>query len=142
MYFADLTPYEYGRENAKPDVLNIGWLSAGHQFPVGPTSEGFRADLRRLVQAPVNLYRGIHLCEFCPPPPEKLTPSGLRTIDPVPGTFGNGEIRVRAHDITYVAPVLVLHYVEAHSYAPPAEFVRAVESAFAQEPNKTMEPTR
>lgn len=142
MYFADLTPYEYGREDAKPDVLNVGWLSVGHSFPAGPTSEGFRAGLRCLVQAPVNVYRGIHLCEFCPRPPENLTPSGLRTIDPAPGTFGNGEVRVRAHGTTYVAPVLVLHYVEAHNYAPPAEFVSAVELAFTQEPNKGIEPTR
>jgi hypothetical protein len=46
---------------------------------------------------------------------------------PLPGTTGNGEIRVRAaNGITYVAPVLVLHYVVEHGYLPPQEFIEAV----------------
>jgi hypothetical protein len=51
-------------------------------------------------------------------------------IEPVPGTTGNGEIRVAAaNGITYVAPVLVLHYVVAHKYLPPQEFIDAVTNA-------------
>ena len=42
---------------------------------------------------------------------------------------GNGEIRVPAlqGDIVYVAPQLVAHYVEAHNYLPPPEFIESVE---------------
>ena len=48
-------------------------------------------------------------------------------LDPTPGTTGNGEIRIDANDgITYVAPVLILHYVSEHHYAPPQQFVDAV----------------
>jgi hypothetical protein len=48
-------------------------------------------------------------------------------LDPLPGTTGNGEIRVTAtNGINYVAPVLILHYVGAHEYLPPKEFIDAV----------------
>jgi hypothetical protein len=143
MYFADLSSYEYGREDPRPDVVNIGWLSVDFPVTKGKTSDAFLVRLRQLVQAPVNLYRGAHLCEFCPPPPVKVTEGGLRLIEPPPGTSGNGEIRVSDRSgITYVAPVLILHYVETHGYLPPLEFILAVESITTQEPNKTIEPTR
>ncbi|WP_456057523.1 DUF7919 family protein [Aliidongia dinghuensis] len=38
-----------------------------------------------------------------------------------------GEIRIKAKSgITYVAPVLIFHYVTIHGYLPPQEFVDAV----------------
>jgi hypothetical protein len=44
--------------------------------------------------------------------------------------MGNGEIRVPGlSGVVYVAPVLVAHYVEAHNYRPPDEFIQAVLSA-------------
>jgi hypothetical protein len=129
MFFADLTPYEYGRDEPQAHILNIGWLSHDHPFSTGPVSEAFVQMLRRLVAAPVNLYRGSHLCEFCPDPPVFLSPGGLRMIDPPPSTAGNGEIRVVGNaGRIYVAPVLVVHYVEEHKYQPPAEFIAAVVS--------------
>jgi hypothetical protein len=120
----------------------VGWLSRDHSFPTATPSESLVSSLANLVSAPVNLYRGIHLCEFCPPPPEKLSPGGIPMLDPPPGTFGNGEIRVCGEDgITFVAPVLVLHYVTVHQYAPPAAFVRAAKSAQAR-PNNSLVRTR
>jgi hypothetical protein len=66
---------------------------------------------------------GFHVCEFCLQPPEKKPP---------PETTGNGEIRVvDVHGITYVAPVLVLHYVVAHEYLPPPKFTEAAIKAAA-----------
>jgi hypothetical protein len=127
MYFPDLTPYEYGRAAPQPNVVNVGWLAAAHPFPAssGTLDERFTAALQRLA-TPVNLSRGSHLCEFCPPPPMKLFPGGIPMLDPAPGTTGNGEIRITAaNGTTYVAPVLILHYVIAHGYLPPREFVDA-----------------
>jgi hypothetical protein len=86
--------------------------------------------LAELVKSPVNLYRGLHLCEFCPEPPTVLSPGGIKMMNPPPGTAGNGEIRVAALDGNiYVAPVLIYHYVTAHGYVPPREFVDAVDAA-------------
>jgi hypothetical protein len=48
-------------------------------------------------------------------------------IEPLPGTTGDGEIRVIGADgVTYAAPVLLLHYVVVHKYSPPQQFVEAV----------------
>ncbi len=127
MYFRDLTPYEYGRTEPQANVLNVGWLSPTHRFPSGALEEGFVSALERLVASPVNLYRGLHICEFCPPPPYKLIGGGSLMPDPLPGTTGNGEIRIAAtNGNTYVAPVLIFHYVVAHGYLPPKEFIDAV----------------
>src|SRR5580704_6216804 len=126
MYFADLTPYEYGGTARHAHVLNVGWLSADHPFSKGAAADRLVAALQRLVATPVNLYRGSHFCEFCDLP-MKMSPSGIPIPDPLPGTTGNGEIRVTAADgTTYVAPVLILHYVVAHAYLPPQEFVEAM----------------
>lgn len=132
MFFADLTPYEYGYAMPRTNILNVGWLARGHAFPVGVVSEAFAKALRRLIKSPENLYRGYHSCEFCPEPPVVVSSTGLRVRGPPGETEGNGEIRVAGADgIVYVAPVLVAHYVEVHRYRPPDQFIQAVISADA-----------
>jgi hypothetical protein len=127
LYFDDLSPYQYGRAALDAGIVNIGWLSRDHAYETGKVPSEFVAALRALVAAPVNLYRGLHLCEFCPAPPIVTTPKGLQLIEPRPGTAGNGEIRVVGSDgITHVAPVMVLHYIEVHGYRPPDAFIAAV----------------
>lgn len=99
-------------------------------FPVGAAPETFVNALRRLAKSPENLYRGYHTCEFCPEPPLVVDATGRRVISPPGDTMGNGEIRVAgANGVVYVAPVLIAHYVEVHSYRPPDEFIQAVVSA-------------
>jgi hypothetical protein len=130
MFFADLTPYEYGYEMPRSNVLNVGWLSRGHVFPVGPVPGMLVNALRRLAKSPENLYRGYHNCEFCPEPPLVVDSTGRRVIGPPGDTMSNGEIRVAgSNGVAYFAPVLVAHYVEVHNYRPPEEFIRAVLSA-------------
>jgi hypothetical protein len=129
MYFPDLTPYEYDRRERRANVLNVGWLAEGHPFSTGAADGRLVAALQQLVASPTNLYRGWHFCEFCPSP-MKMSPGGIPVLDLLPGTTGNGEIRVTATNrITYVAPVLILHYVVAHGYLPPQEFVEAAINA-------------
>src|SRR5258707_14672197 len=94
MYFPDLTPYEYGQTAPQTSVLNVGWLSAAHAFPVGIPNERLVQALRRLIASPVNLYRGWHICEFCRSPPTIASPGGIRMLDSPQGTKSNGEFRV------------------------------------------------
>lgn len=126
-FYRDLTPYEYSRAEPKPNILNVGWLSREQSFPRAAPDSHFVDALRRLAAHPTNLFRGSHLCEFCPPPPQILSTGGIPMLDPKPGTTGNGEIRVLGVDgVTFVAPVLILHYVTEHHYSPPQQFVDAV----------------
>jgi hypothetical protein len=131
MYFPDLNMYSYGRAEPRSAVVNVGWLGGGNTFPVGDTDEAFLQALRCLVAQPVNLYRGYHKCEFCPDSPPELR-NGFRWNTNPPEVLGNGEIRVTSNGITYVAPVLIRHYVEVHQYKPPTAFIEACLAAVVQ----------
>jgi hypothetical protein len=143
MHFDDLTPFTYSSSVPSASVLNVGWLGEGHEYPVGAPHPALVSVLRTLVANPVNLYRGKHQCEFCPsPPPENR--NGLLLSTAPEEILGNGEIHVPGQaGITYVAPVLIRHYVEMHQYAPPAAFVQAC-LAYAEGlmPNTSFERTR
>ena len=111
-FFEDLTPYTYIHpEEEAPATLNIGWLAPDHTFPTGPTSEEFRAKLGRLCERRVKQTRGLHRCYFCRGRERPASSAEMRVA-------GGGEV--------YAAPSLVHHYVVAHDYRPPDEFVSAV----------------
>lgn len=118
-YFADLTPYSYGREEPQDDILNIGWLDDQHAFATGKIPD--RALQRLLIQPTGNLYRGSHMCEMC-------KSNGLKWEDAAHAR-GNGEVRITRNGITYVAPVLIGHYILGHNYLPPQEFIEACAEA-------------
>jgi hypothetical protein len=111
-FFEDLTPYTYFHpEEELPGAVNIGWLERKHAFPTGETSEEFRAKLGRLCQRRVKRTRGFHPCYFCKGRDRPASSSEMRVA-------GNGKV--------YAAPSLVHHYVVAHGYRPPDEFIAAV----------------
>jgi hypothetical protein len=43
-----------------------------------------------------------------------------------PNTVGFKNVFVPGNDKIYVAPELILHYIDQHGYSPPAEFQQAV----------------
>ena len=100
-------------------VRAIGWLSDQHPFPTGDTPPEFLARLKEFCQrwaeglAPLawGVFAGPHRCELCR------------------GFMASGNVGVPAGDVLSAAPEMVAHYVEAHRYAPPAEFITAVLSA-------------
>ena len=102
-----------------PYVRAIGWLSAEHPFPTGSTSPDFLARLKQCCERwgdandslQWDLFMGVHECELCN------------------SCMAAGNVGVPAGKLLYVAPEMVAHYVEAHRYAPPAEFIAAVMTA-------------
>jgi hypothetical protein len=104
------------------DPLAVGWLHRREKYPTGPVSEAFLASLlpfcyeEHLVCA-VRVPRRCPLCNEIVPPVER----DGHTARP-----GSGEIRVLGESDIYAAPDLILHYVGAHNYQPPQEFVQAV----------------
>lgn len=111
-YFKDLTPYAYiDPEEELPDTINIGWLDKDYPFPVGETSDDFRAKLRALCEHRLKQTRGFHSCQFCKGRDRATSSSEMRI----------------AHDgKVYAAPSMVYHYVVEHGYFPPEEFIDAV----------------
>jgi hypothetical protein len=145
-YFPDLSPYAYGHAD-HPNVVHVGWLDGLHDYPRGTVPPHLIEKLKRLAKHPVELYRGLHDCELCPKD---------RSPDLHPEMRSNGEIRITVRtfpeadeveasatllptratesgailyrQITYAAPVLIVHYIEAHGYLPPTEFMKALEA--------------
>jgi hypothetical protein len=116
-YFADLTPYTYLEEGGP--ALNVGWLDAVHAFPTGKCPDELVTALSRLAENRVQQTRGRHHCELCL---QALGPNA--DLDGI--ARGSAELRVPGEGVVYAAPDLLVHYVTAHDYLPPAEFREAV----------------
>lgn len=130
-YYADGTPYSYLPEAAGEGVVNIGWLDAAEPFPTGEVPAAFVDRLVELCRDGVHRTRGLHYCNLCPRSPDEPlpAPTGVHSPD---GDYvvGGAEIRVNGRGgTTYAAPDMVAHYVQAHGYRPPDEFVAAVLAA-------------
>jgi hypothetical protein len=118
-HYADLTPYTYLKKTAEDvldstglPTLNVGWLENGQPFTTGETSKEFQEKLREFCQPEYKVLatRGFHECEF-------FCREHARS---------NTEIRVLGAKAVYAAPTLIHHYVIAHHYQPPQEFIEAV----------------
>jgi len=123
-YFADLAPNTYfGRWQ---DVLvSVGWLDAVHEPRRGGVSEEFFRALVLLLVEPWQpvVFAGHGVCERCrfSGGPSKLVFEGNTIM------LGSNNLFVPADDHrVFVAPSLIAHYIDAHEYAPPDEFQRAV----------------
>lgn len=101
-----------------PHVRAIGWLGAGHEFPVGDIDEGVARRVRELCAAwqssiealDWGVFLGWHDCEFCG------------------ASAASGNLGIPSGDVLYVAPEMLAHYIDAHRYLPPAEFLAAVQT--------------
>jgi hypothetical protein len=127
-HFDDLSEYRYAN-HVQPGVVHVGWLGAGHPYTRGSVASTLVEKMKRLAQAPRDLYRGYHVCDLCEMPAE------LRNR-PFPEQWekwaqyrkSNGEIRIQGKGVIYAAPILITHYIEAHGYQPPKGFLDALEN--------------
>jgi hypothetical protein len=125
MYLADLAPYSYGLPGPLPEVVAVGWLAKTYPFPQGEVPGSFVEKLERfIVDNCVNRTRGWHGCDYC-----GLHQIRLAATDP-PFYLGSAEVWVPEQNSSriFAAPNLVHHYITAHSYQPPAAFIRAVDA--------------
>jgi hypothetical protein len=98
-------------------VRAIGWLDDRHAFPRGTLDPAAVARLRQFVEVywesvqaiGLDFYMGVHTCELCDD-----------------GHLDGRNFGVPSGTILYVCPAMITHYVEAHGYLPPAEFVAAL----------------
>lgn len=121
--YEDLSPYVYAPTDPSATMLNVGWLGHASKFDTGSIGEEVRDALVILAaDHDVNVMRGMHDCELCDQESPIRVPLGDRKI-----TLGCSEIHATAEDcIVYVAPTLVIHYLDAHRYLPPQVFIDAV----------------
>ena len=128
-YFADGTAYTYGPVTGSEQLVNIGWLDGVHPFPTGEVDPARIRVLLALCRTGVNRTRGFHMCELCAAgtssgPPTPVVVQDDRGAFPV----GGAEIRVAGPaSVVYAAPDMVIHYVLEHGYAPPDDFLKALD---------------
>lgn len=115
MWYPDL-----GHETQLPrsgdDILAVGWLGKGHDFPCGEVRSEELARLKEFVRRRSEsmlrllggVFAGVHTCEFC----ERC--------------HGASNIAVLDGRRLWIAPEMITHYVEAHEYLPPASFLEAL----------------
>lgn len=123
-YYADLSPCHYFPSDLDGRLLAVGWLDAEFPYPKGNVDAQFMA---KLVELFVNvwqpgLFMGRHECQFC-----RFT-GGPTAFEFKNNTvcIGASNLFVPASGFIYVAPSLILHYIDSHGYAPPEAFQRAV----------------
>jgi hypothetical protein len=144
MFFRDLEPYRYNLPCGLTDVVSVGWMCGGRDYPRGdPTVELVSALDHVLSSHRVNQMRGYYPCEFCSKPPlvvhERQTGKKAFVAPPLIHEtrsgkevwLGSAEIWIPSLEraVIYAAPDLIYHYVKEHQYLPPMEFINAVLSA-------------
>jgi hypothetical protein len=123
-WYADLQPWCTPGNEDDHKLIAVGWLDLEHPYTRGPVDPKFARKLFDLLVDPwFSAYpAGRHPCPFC-----RLTggPGGVR-FDNVTVGIGVLDLYVPAQGRVYVAPSMIVHYIDAHEYAPPEEFVTAV----------------
>ena len=96
--------------------IAVGWLHPDHSFSQAAPAPEFLAKLKEFasrshasaVALDLGAAGGRHTCEFCGQ------------------AHGSDNFGVPAADKLFFSPEMIVHYVEEHHYAPPAEFIAAI----------------
>jgi hypothetical protein len=109
-WYEDLGPCEYFGKGL--DFRAVGWLERGKPFATGDTPADVYDRLKALFQKPFTpvALGGFHTCDLCQHD----------------GARGALNAWIPGGGFLYVCPALIVHYIAAHHYAPPAEFQSAV----------------
>ena len=122
MYYEDLTLYTYS--NTDIEMKNIAWLETGHDYKKGEVSKEFKDKLWKYMRYPVKVARGFQVCPLCSSVKRDVPTT---TFNGETRNVGYYELRVWGQNNTvYAVTSLIFHYMEAHQYEPPKEFIEAV----------------
>jgi predicted enzyme related to lactoylglutathione lyase len=129
-YFPDLSEYKSKAYPLLPpfkEVLTVGWLAEGHEYPTGEVDAETIDKLNLLLESPKThalQSRGFHECDLCSIE-QRVYPSYKdRQI-----ALGSAELWIPSSGgVIYAAPNLIVHYIEDHGYRPPDAFINAVKA--------------
>ena len=107
--------YDEFLSNLGPSVRPIGYLYHGDNFSTGETTTAHFDELKTIINNDVNpigvASGGIHQCNLC----QFDGPIG-KSID----------IWIPHGSTMFVCPSLITHYIAAHRFLPPSDFLDAV----------------
>ena len=119
-WYEDGAPCKYFGAELTPSLRAVGWLAGGKPFTTGPLDRRVHDKLEELREGRQHarwtwllgfMFMGRHHGDFCSGPDAAWCSMNLV----IPG-----------RGFLFVAPDLILHYMDAHAYQPPAEFCQAV----------------
>jgi hypothetical protein len=120
MFHKEMEPWISGSATLKA----VGWLDRSHAYARGEVTEAFFEALIRLLVDPWQPAEtaGRHACTLCKfgGGPSRISFNGIAV------TLGASNVFVPGDTCVYVSPSLIAHYVDAHEYCPPIDFVSAV----------------
>ncbi|MGV6800795.1 MAG: DUF7919 family protein [bacterium] len=125
-YYADFSKYvHFSHQEKGSNVQNIGWLDKRKSFPKGVVDAKVIKKLEAFTKYSVHQTRGFHYCTICKSDDIIQYPMGDDNL-----LLGSAEIRIFGdNDVSYASPNMLLHYVTAHNYLPPKEFLAALLSS-------------
>jgi len=132
----------------EPHFLSIGWLNKTHSFRKGHAPKELITKLKYHLKYHWEPFSavGLHECELCIPRDESIPREYETPRVQVPTPNQNNDIQNEPFDIKiptenrragsrnlfipfdnylYIAPELILHYIESHEYYPPEVFIKA-----------------
>src|SRR5688572_5505169 len=112
-WFEDNSPCDYFGAEPASVLRAVGWLERGKPFSIGTVNRRIYEKLTELCKDPWEpiACAGSHACDLCQFAPE---------------AHGAKNVFIPATGFLYVCPELILHFINAHKYAPPQEFCEAV----------------
>jgi hypothetical protein len=127
MHLPDLSRIQYHRGPCDADewacpLLSVGWYEVPEELPRGEAPAALVTRLEEFLDAVRECYgtfhfRGLHQCTLCDPG---------NCYDEEPPFLSNLNLWVPATECVYLMPGLALHYLTAHGYLPPQDFIAAV----------------
>lgn len=114
VFIPDLSPYRCAFKWSAP-LRAVGWLEHPQPYPTGTAPVELVTKLAALVAEPTIISVGFYDCSLC-------AENGLATT----GLMWSRVVYIPGEAEIFVAPGGVIHYVDSHSYLPPARFIEAV----------------
>lgn len=131
MWFEDLSECDYFSRVIHQPSIAVGWLENEKSYSIGKAPNTLLEKLNEFIKtrAITHAFLGVHECDLCI---IKLPSGQLNIID----GFGSRTTFLAYKNKLYIFPDLIIHYINEHSYLPPAEFI---EAALDSTPQETIE---
>lgn len=116
MWYEDLTECDYFGEEYLKVLTAVGWLESKKTFPIGKTPKDVFLKLIKFKKNPWTfaMFCGLHQCDLC------------QFQFEIESAIGISNIFIPHKGKIYVCPELITHYINAHLYLPPREFIEAI----------------
>ena len=124
LYYEDLKPFPFDSGDAAEKFRAVGWLDREHPYNRGEIDSDIARKLGQLLRDPWQPAEspGFAPCELC-----RLSKGPFEiTFSDMTIKVGTRRIYVPGEGVIYVAPSMILHFIDAHEYCPPSAFQDAV----------------